>query len=170
MHGPEAWFNSKSGLQSFSPCLPLARPTVTTPVLSRHPESRSGAHRRQAQQRTSPAWLLRPAAATGRFAQPRLAMLEHASTEAQARSQFRFGARSGRCELRILAVRGDKRGENSVAEQVLAAVRTGPSKTEIREFPMPDIPDGRGADEDGGRRHLRHRRQALQASAVATRR
>ena len=25
-------------------------------------------------------------------------------------------------------------------EQVLAAVRTGPSKTEIREFPMPDIP------------------------------
>jgi len=27
-----------------------------------------------------------------------------------------------------------------VAEQVLAAVRTGPSKTELREFPMPDIP------------------------------
>jgi threonine dehydrogenase-like Zn-dependent dehydrogenase len=27
-----------------------------------------------------------------------------------------------------------------VAEKVLAAVRTGPSKTEIREFPMPDIP------------------------------
>src|SRR5262247_1022726 len=27
----------------------------------------------------------------------------------------------------------------SVAEQVLAAVRTGPSRTEIREFPMPDI-------------------------------
>jgi threonine dehydrogenase-like Zn-dependent dehydrogenase len=27
-----------------------------------------------------------------------------------------------------------------MAEQVLAAVRTGPSKTEIREYPMPDIP------------------------------
>src|ERR1700732_279307 len=29
----------------------------------------------------------------------------------------------------------------AVVEKVLAAVRTGPSKTEIREFPMPDIPD-----------------------------
>src|ERR1700739_2143455 len=29
----------------------------------------------------------------------------------------------------------------SVAEKVLAAVRTGPSKTEIREFPIPDIPE-----------------------------
>src|SRR5579883_1567432 len=29
----------------------------------------------------------------------------------------------------------------SVAEQVLAAVRTGPSRTEFREFPMPDIPE-----------------------------
>jgi len=28
-----------------------------------------------------------------------------------------------------------------VAEKVLAAVRTGPSKTEIREYPMPDTPD-----------------------------
>ena len=27
-----------------------------------------------------------------------------------------------------------------MAEQVLAAVRTGPSKMEIREFPMPDMP------------------------------
>ncbi len=26
-----------------------------------------------------------------------------------------------------------------MVEQVLAAVRTGPSQTEIREFPMPDI-------------------------------
>ena len=25
-------------------------------------------------------------------------------------------------------------------EKVLAAVRTGPGKTEIREFPMPEIP------------------------------
>jgi threonine dehydrogenase-like Zn-dependent dehydrogenase len=31
-----------------------------------------------------------------------------------------------------------------MAEQVLAAVRTGPGRTEIREFPMPDIP-GDGA-------------------------
>ena len=30
---------------------------------------------------------------------------------------------------------------SSVAEKVLAAVRTGPSKTEIREYPMPDIPE-----------------------------
>ena len=28
-----------------------------------------------------------------------------------------------------------------MAEQVLAAVRTGPGRTELREFPMPDIPD-----------------------------
>ena len=28
-----------------------------------------------------------------------------------------------------------------MAEPVLAAVRTGPSKTELREFPMPEIPD-----------------------------
>ena len=28
-----------------------------------------------------------------------------------------------------------------MAEQVLAAVRTGPSRTEIREYPMPDIPE-----------------------------
>ena len=30
---------------------------------------------------------------------------------------------------------------SKVAEQVLAAVRTGPSKTEIREYPMPDVPE-----------------------------
>jgi len=29
----------------------------------------------------------------------------------------------------------------SVVEKVLAAVRVGPSKTEIREYPMPDIPE-----------------------------
>src|SRR5215208_6625135 len=28
-----------------------------------------------------------------------------------------------------------------MAERVLAAVRTGPSKTELRDFPMPDIPE-----------------------------
>ncbi len=28
-----------------------------------------------------------------------------------------------------------------VAEKVLAAVRTGPGRTEIREYPMPDVPD-----------------------------
>ena len=28
----------------------------------------------------------------------------------------------------------------AVAEKVLAAVRTGPSKTEIREYPMLDVP------------------------------
>src|SRR5246127_2285368 len=33
------------------------------------------------------------------------------------------------------------RRDASVSEKVLAAVRTGPSKTEIREFPMPDIPE-----------------------------
>src|SRR5277367_3560442 len=30
--------------------------------------------------------------------------------------------------------------DDKVAETVMAAVRTGPSKTEIREYPMPDIP------------------------------
>ena len=52
-----------------------------------------------------------------------------------------------------------------MVEKVLAAVRTGPSKTEIREYPMPDIPEDAALDEDGGRRHLRHRRQALQDAA-----
>ena len=28
-----------------------------------------------------------------------------------------------------------------MAEQVIAAVRTGAHKTELREYPMPDIPD-----------------------------
>ena len=28
-----------------------------------------------------------------------------------------------------------------MTEQVLAAVRTGPSKMELREFPMPDVPE-----------------------------
>jgi len=42
-----------------------------------------------------------------------------------------------------------------VGKMWLAAVRTGPSKTEIREYPMPDIADV-PLDEDGGRRHLRH--------------
>ena len=28
-----------------------------------------------------------------------------------------------------------------MAENVVAAVRTGPGRTELREFPMPDIPD-----------------------------
>ena len=28
-----------------------------------------------------------------------------------------------------------------MAEKVLAAVRTGPSRTEIREYPMPDVPE-----------------------------
>src|SRR5215510_13734119 len=32
-------------------------------------------------------------------------------------------------------------GGFSVVERVLAAVRVGPSKTEIREYPMPDVPD-----------------------------
>src|SRR5262245_56219522 len=36
---------------------------------------------------------------------------------------------------------GDRSGEDPpVVEKVLAAVRVGPSKTEIREYPMPDIP------------------------------
>ena len=53
----------------------------------------------------------------------------------------------------------------SVVEKVLAAVRVGPSKTEIREYPDAGHPGGRGLDEDGGRRHLRNRRQALQDAA-----
>src|SRR5262249_49512228 len=32
-------------------------------------------------------------------------------------------------------------GDATVAEKVLAAVRTGPSRTEIREYSMPDIPE-----------------------------
>src|SRR5580698_879162 len=34
----------------------------------------------------------------------------------------------------------DERKDVKVAEKVLAAVRTAPSKTEIREYPMPDVP------------------------------
>src|SRR5438105_12512200 len=33
------------------------------------------------------------------------------------------------------------RRDASLSEKVLAAVRTGPSRTELREFPMPDIPE-----------------------------
>jgi threonine dehydrogenase-like Zn-dependent dehydrogenase len=33
------------------------------------------------------------------------------------------------------------KGVALMGEQVLAAVRTGPGRTELREFPMPDIPD-----------------------------
>src|SRR5246127_1187073 len=33
------------------------------------------------------------------------------------------------------------RRDASVSEKVLEAVRTGPSKTEIRDFPMPDVPE-----------------------------
>src|ERR1700748_412127 len=36
--------------------------------------------------------------------------------------------------------RHESEGKNKVAEKVLAAVRTGPSKTEIREYAMPDVP------------------------------
>ena len=46
-----------------------------------------------------------------------------------------------------------------MAEQVLAAVRTAPGTTEMREFPMPDIAGRRRAAQDRGRRHLRHRRE-----------
>jgi hypothetical protein len=35
---------------------------------------------------------------------------------------------------------GRRRTDVRLMDKVLAAVRTGPSKTEIREFPMPDIP------------------------------
>jgi len=31
--------------------------------------------------------------------------------------------------------------EETLSEKVLAAVRVGPSRTELREFPMPDIPE-----------------------------
>src|SRR5438045_8936723 len=33
------------------------------------------------------------------------------------------------------------KGSSRVAEKVLAAARVAPSKTEIREFPMPDVPE-----------------------------
>ena len=50
-------------------------------------------------------------------------------------------------------------------EKVLAAVRTGPSKTEIREFPDAGHCGRRRAHENGSRRHLRHRCQDLQDAA-----
>jgi D-arabinose 1-dehydrogenase-like Zn-dependent alcohol dehydrogenase len=37
--------------------------------------------------------------------------------------------------------RHEARGKGKPLEKVLAAVRTGPGKTEIREFPMPEIAD-----------------------------
>ena len=44
-----------------------------------------------------------------------------------------------------------------MAESVLAAVRVGPSKTEIREYPMPDVPaDGAvRLDPAGAKQRLR---------------
>jgi len=43
------------------------------------------------------------------------------------------------CGMAPVTAPASAKGHN-VAETVLAAVRTGPSKTEIREYPMPDIP------------------------------
>src|SRR5690349_6703815 len=40
----------------------------------------------------------------------------------------------------MLATAAQTKRRRAVAEKVLAAVRTGPSKTEIREYPMPDVP------------------------------
>ena len=51
-----------------------------------------------------------------------------------------------------------------MAEQVLAAVRTGPGTTELREFPMPEIPDDGALLQGRGRRDLRHRREDVRAS------
>jgi threonine dehydrogenase-like Zn-dependent dehydrogenase len=39
-----------------------------------------------------------------------------------------------------LAIKALSTKDIDVAEKVLAAVRTGPSRTEIREYPMPDVP------------------------------
>ena len=52
-----------------------------------------------------------------------------------------------------------------MVEKVLAAVRVAPSKTEIREYPMPDIPEDAALMkmEVGG--DLRNRRQAVQDAA-----
>ena len=43
--------------------------------------------------------------------------------------------------MRTLLRLGKFWGEMIVAEQVLAAVRTGAHQTEMREYPMPDVPD-----------------------------
>ena len=49
-------------------------------------------------------------------------------------------ARRSRCAKASRRRRSSKQERNTL-EEVLAAVRIGPGKTEIREFPMPDIPD-----------------------------
>lgn len=41
----------------------------------------------------------------------------------------------------VAPVAPEPAGRGPVAEKVLAAVRTAPSTTELREFPMPDVPD-----------------------------
>ncbi len=48
-----------------------------------------------------------------------------------------------------------------MAEKVLAAVRTAPGKTETHRISHAGHAGRRRSDEDGGRRHLRHRRQAV---------
>ena len=70
-------------------------------------------------------------------------------------------ARAGRRALPAHA----SQGESNMAEQVLAMVRTGPSQTGTARIPDAGHRRGRRAAEDGGRRHLRHRRQALQDAA-----
>ena len=52
-----------------------------------------------------------------------------------------------------------------MAEKVLAAVRTRPEQDRDPRIPDAGHAGRRRADEDGGRRHLRHRRQALRAPA-----
>ena len=55
-----------------------------------------------------------------------------------------------------------------MAEQVLAAVRTAPGTTEIREFPMPEIPDDAALLKVEVAGHLRHRREDVRASRRST--
>src|ERR1700745_1421161 len=53
-----------------------------------------------------------------------------------------------------------------VTEKVLAAVRGAPSRTELREFPMPELPEGTPLIKMEGGRTRRPRRHALKEPAV----
>src|SRR5207245_3581488 len=62
-------------------------------------------------------------------------------TPGEGRTEYAALADSTSREYALHYPRHRTIGGFSVVDSVLAAVRVGPSKTEIREYPMPDVPD-----------------------------
>src|SRR5437763_7232220 len=56
------------------------------------------------------------------------------------RSRVQFLTREAAAARSVVLFEGASMRNSPIMEKVLAAVRTAPGKTEIREFPMPEIP------------------------------